>query len=70
MNKLSNYTRLIGVLLVGVIALILQFALNLPMYAQIVISTLGSRSLYSCSLTWSKHCGPENLVLTYWQSLR
>ncbi|ORN11667.1 Zinc-transporting ATPase [Lentilactobacillus parabuchneri] len=42
MNKLSNYTRLIGVLLVGVIALILQFALNLPMYAQIVISTLGS----------------------------
>ena len=42
MNKLSNYTRLIGVLLVGVIALILQFALNLPTYAQIVISTLGS----------------------------
>ncbi|MDN6542122.1 MAG: cadmium-translocating P-type ATPase, partial [Lentilactobacillus parabuchneri] len=34
--------RLIGVLLVGVIALILQFALNLPTYAQIVISTLGS----------------------------
>ncbi|GHP14129.1 cobalt ABC transporter ATP-binding protein [Lentilactobacillus fungorum] len=42
MNKLTNYMRLIGVLVVGLIALILEFALNLPLYAQIVISTIGS----------------------------
>lgn len=42
MNKLTNYMRLIGVLIVAVIALILQFGLGLPLYAQIVISTLGS----------------------------
>lgn len=42
MNKLTNYMRLIGVLIVAVIALILQFGLRLPLYAQIVISTLGS----------------------------
>ena len=42
MNKLTNYMRLIGVLIVAVIALVLQFGLHLPLYAQIVISTLGS----------------------------
>ena len=42
MNKLTNYMRLIGVLIVAVIALVLQFGLRLPLYAQIVISTLGS----------------------------
>lgn len=42
MVKLSNYKRLIGVFLVGIIALTLQFVMNLPGYAQVVISTLGS----------------------------
>lgn len=42
MKKLTNYVRLISVLIVGLISLILQFALNMPVYAQVVISVMGS----------------------------
>lgn len=42
MNKLTNYTRLIAVLIVSAIAIVLAFGLGVPLYAQIVISTLGS----------------------------
>ncbi|MCJ2162638.1 heavy metal translocating P-type ATPase [Lentilactobacillus kefiri] len=42
MNKLTNNMRLIGVLAVAAIALILQFVFGLPLYSQIIISSVGS----------------------------
>lgn len=42
MSKLTNYMRLTSVLVVGLISLILEFGLKLPLYSQIVISTMGS----------------------------
>ncbi|MBZ2200958.1 MAG: heavy metal translocating P-type ATPase [Lentilactobacillus hilgardii] len=42
MTQLTNYWRLIGVFLVSALALICQFILGLPQYAQIIISILGS----------------------------
>ncbi|MDH5109340.1 heavy metal translocating P-type ATPase, partial [Lentilactobacillus kefiri] len=41
-NKLTNNMRLIGVLAVAAIALILQFVFGLPLYSQIIISSVGS----------------------------
>ncbi|KRM08786.1 heavy metal translocating P-type ATPase [Lentilactobacillus farraginis] len=41
-TQLTNYRRLIGVLIVSALALVLQFVLGLPQYAQITISILGS----------------------------
>ena len=42
MSKLTNYTRLLGVLIVAGIAIVLQFILNQPLYTQILISSVGS----------------------------
>ncbi len=42
MLKLSNYKRLWAVLIVGVIALILNFGLQQALWAQIVVTILGS----------------------------
>lgn len=42
MSKLTNYMRLIGVFVVAGIALVLQFGFNQALYAQIVISSVGS----------------------------
>ncbi|MFD1126460.1 heavy metal translocating P-type ATPase [Lentilactobacillus raoultii] len=42
MTRLTNYRRLVSVLLVSILALILQFVFKLPQYAQLTITILGS----------------------------